>query len=475
MIKNMPDLKKAQVRRKHDVSIIENSLNIPEDMVNIGQNKYYHIVTYGCQANERDTETMNGILEEMGYTYIEDANKADVVLLNTCAVRDNAEQKVFGKVGAIKTLKKTRPDLIFGLCGCMAQEEATVNEILKKYQHIDLVFGTHNINDLPQLLKEALNEQTTIIDVKSEEGDVYENLPTRRDNHYKAWVNVMFGCDKFCTYCIVPYTRGTERSRSLSHILEEVKELKDSGYQEITLLGQNVNAYGKDLDEGNDFAILLEEVAKIGIPRIRFMSSHPWDFTDEMIRVIGQYDNIMPFIHLPVQAGNDDILKIMNRQYTIEQYKELFNKLKEAKVNASFSTDIIVGFPNETEEQFLQTLDIVEYCQFDNAFTFVYSPREGTPAARMDDNVPLEEKKDRLQRLNKVVNKYMQQQNERFDGEIVNVLVDGPSKKDKTVLSGYSQHNKLVNFKGDDSLIGQIIPVKITKVKTWSLEGEVLV
>jgi len=473
MIRNMPDLKKAQVRRKHDVSIIEDSLTIPEDMVSIGKDKYYHIVTYGCQANERDTETMNGILEAMGYTYAADANDADVVLLNTCAIRDNAEQKVFGKVGAIKTLKKTKPDLIFGFCGCMAQEEATVSEILKKYQHIDLVFGTHNINELPQLLKDALNEQTTIIDVKSEEGDVYENLPSRRDNHYKAWVNVMFGCDKFCTYCIVPYTRGTERSRSLKHILEEVQELKDSGYQEITLLGQNVNAYGKDLDEGNDFAILLEEVAKIGINRIRFMSSHPWDFTDEMIRVIGQYDNIMPFIHLPVQAGNDDVLKIMNRQYTIEQYKELFNKLKEAKVNASFSTDIIVGFPNETEEQFLQTLDIVEYCKFDNAYTFVYSPREGTPAARMEDNVPLEEKKERLQRLNKVVNKYMQMQNERFDGEIVNVLVDGPSKKDKSVLSGYSQHNKLVNFKGDESLIGKIIPIKITKVKTWSLEGEV--
>jgi len=474
MIKNMPDLKKAQKRTKDESSIVENSLHIPEDMINTGKDKYYHIVTYGCQANERDTETMNGILELLGYTYIEQAEDADIILLNTCAVRENAEQKVFGKVGAIKSLKKTNPDLIFGLCGCMAQEENTVNEILSKYHHIDLVFGTHNINQLPQLIKEALNEKTTVVDVLSKEGEVYENLPTRRDNKFKAWVNIMYGCDKFCTYCIVPYTRGKERSRLIEAVLEEVNELYKEGYQEITLLGQNVNAYGKDLDVEYDFAYLLEEVAKIGVPRIRFMSSHPWDFTDKMIEVIGKYDNIMPFIHLPVQAGSDEILKIMNRQYTIEQYKELFNKLKNAKINAAFSTDIIVGFPNETEEQFLQTLEIAEYCQFDNAFTFVYSPRKGTPAANMDDNVPLEVKKDRLQRLNKVVNKYMQQGNDRFENQIVQVLVDGPSKKNKEVLSGYSQHNKLVNFVGDTSLIGKIVPVKITNVKTWSLDGELV-
>jgi tRNA-2-methylthio-N6-dimethylallyladenosine synthase len=236
-----------------------------------------------------------------------------------------------------------------------------------------------------------------------------------------------------------------------------------------------VNAYGKDLKDGIDFAYLLEKVAQLGIPRIRFMSSHPWDFTDQMIEVIAKYDNIMPFIHLPVQAGSDEILKLMNRQYTIKQYKELFDKLKKAKVNAAFSTDIIVGFPNETEEQFLQTLDIVDYCKFDNAFTFVYSPRKGTPAAKMDDNIELEVKKERLQRLNKLVNKYMQESNDRFANEIVNVLVDGPSKKNKEIMSGYSQHNKLVNFKADPDLIGKIVPVKITNVKTWSLEGEILV
>lgn len=474
MIKNMPDLKKAQVRKKHDVKVIEDSLEIPSAVANVGIDKTYHIVTYGCQANERDTETMNGILEMLGYKHSDDVNNADLILLNTCAVRENAEQKVFGKVGAVKNLKKTNPDLIFVVCGCMAQEESVVNEILTKYPHIDLVFGTHNINQLPNLLLEAMQEKNTIVDVLSQEGDVFENLPSRRDNKYKAWVNTMYGCDKFCTYCIVPYTRGKERSRLIEHILEEVEELKAQGYQEITLLGQNVNAYGKDSESDVDFAVLLESVAKIGIPRVRFMTSHPWDFTDEMVEVIGKYDNIMPFIHLPVQAGNNDILKIMNRQYTIEEYKELFDKLKKAKPNASFSTDIIVGFPNETEEQFLQTLDIVEYAKYDNAFTFVYSPRKGTPAAKMDDNVPLEVKKERLQRLNKVVNKYMQEQNERFDQQVVKVLVDGPSKKDKSVLSGYSENNKLVNFKGSEDLIGQIVDVKITCVKTWSLEGELV-
>ncbi|WP_423363308.1 tRNA (N6-isopentenyl adenosine(37)-C2)-methylthiotransferase MiaB [Mycoplasma sp. P36-A1] len=474
MIKNMPDLKKAQIRKKHDVQIIEDSISIPNVMQNIGNGKTYNIVTYGCQANERDSETMNGILELMGYTHNDDVMSSDVILLNTCAIRENAEQKVFGKVGAIKTLKKTNPDIIFGVCGCMAQEESVVNEILTKYPHIDLVFGTHNINQLPSLLLEAMQEKTTIVDVLSQEGDVIENMPSRRENPYKAWVNTMYGCDKFCTYCIVPYTRGKERSRLLEHIMVEVNELKESGYQEITLLGQNVNAYGKDLNNGSDFALLLELVAQSGIPRVRFMTSHPWDFTDDMIDVISKYDNIMPFIHLPVQAGSNEVLKIMNRQYTIEEYIKLFDKLKSKKVNASFSTDIIVGFPNETESQFQQTLDIAKHCQFDNAFTFVYSPRKGTPAAKMEDNVPLDKKKERLQRLNKIINKYMHERNERFANQIVEVLVDGPSKKDENVLSGYSEHNKLVNFKGSRDLIGKIIKVKIIQVKTWSLEGEII-
>lgn len=475
MIKNRPNLREAQKRKKSPVKIIDDALYIPDMMVSIGKNKKYHIVTYGCQANERDTETMKGILELMAYTSTDDILEADVVLLNTCAIRENAEQKVFGKVGALKNIKRDKPGLLFGICGCMAQEEQTVEEILQKYPHIDLVFGTHNIHQLPQLLMEAMHASETIIDVVSQEGHVFENLPSKRAHQTKGWVNIMYGCDKFCTYCIVPYTRGKERSRLMENILAEVQELKDLGYQEITLLGQNVNAYGKDLhDQEYDFAHLLGAVAQIGIPRVRFMTSHPWDFTDAMIAVIGQYDNIMPFIHLPVQSGNNDILKIMGRQYTVEEYLTLFDKLNKVKDNVSFSTDIIVGFPNETEAQFQDTLKMVERIQYDNAFTFVYSPRVGTPAARMADNVPSQEKKDRLQRLNAVVNKHMQAKNARFQDQVVQVLVEGTSKKNPDILSGYTEHQKLVNFAGDNDLIGKIVDVKITDVKTWSLGGELV-
>lgn len=475
MIKNMPNLKEAQKRKKSKVRIIEDAFYIPDMMVGIGKGKTYHVITYGCQANERDSETMKGILELLEYTSTDDLLKADIVLLNTCAIRDNAEQKVFGKVGALKTIKREKPNLMFGLCGCMAQEEKTVNEILKKYPHIDLVFGTHNIHELPKLLMEAMHASETIVDVLSQEGHVFENLPSTRAHKTKAWVNIMYGCDKFCTYCIVPYTRGKERSRLMEHILKEAQELKELGYQEITLLGQNVNAYGKDLtDHDYDFALLLEKIAQIGISRVRFMTSHPWDFTDEMINVIGKYDNIMPFIHLPVQSGSNDILKIMGRQYTLDQYLDLYDKLVKVKHDVSFSTDIIVGFPNETEEQFQETLKIAEHVKYDNAFTFVYSPRAGTPASRMEDNVPIQEKKDRLQRLNAVVNKHMQARNMRFQDQIVPVLVEGTSKKNDAVLSGYTPHQKLVNFVGDKALIGQIVDVRVTQVKTWSLDGELV-
>lgn len=474
MIKNMPDLNQAKKRYRDEIKIINDSFYIPSMMENIGKNKKYCIVTYGCQANERDSETMNGIFELLGYEPTKDIYEADVVLLNTCAIRDNAEKKVYGKIGALKNIKRERPDLIFGVCGCMAQEEDTVNEILKKYPQVDIVFGTHNINNLPSLLMEAIHSKETIVDVVSYEGDVYEQLPSRRDNKIKAWVNIMYGCDKFCTYCIVPYTRGQERSRLIDNILEEVNELKEEGYQEITLLGQNVNAYGKDLKAGYDFATLLEKVAQTNISRIRFMTSHPWDFSDEMIEVIAKYDNIMPFIHLPLQSGSNEILKKMNRRYTIEDYKILYDKLKKAKANVSFSTDIIVGFPNETKEQFQKTLDLVEYAKYDNAYTFIFSPRNGTPASKMEDNVPLQEKQERLQQLNDVVNKYMLQQNQRFENEIVEVLVEGNSKKNDEYLSGYTEHNKLINFIGDKNLIGKLVKVKVTKANTWSLKGELI-
>lgn len=469
-----PSLKDARSRGRTEVQHLDDAFEIPADMVGIGKGQTYYIHTYGCQANERDTETLSGILEMMGYTHTDEVKQADVVLLNTCAIRENAEEKVFGKIGYLKNIKKTRPNLIFGVCGCMAQEEVVVNKILEKFPQVDLIFGTHNIHRLPVLLKQAMLEKELVLEVWSKEGDVIENLPSHRANNYKAWVNIMYGCNKFCTYCIVPYTRGKERSRELDEIIEEVEELKNSGYKEITLLGQNVNSYGKDLNNGTDFATLLEAVAKTGIDRIRFTTSHPWDFNADMIDIIAKYDNIMPSIHLPVQSGNDEVLKLMGRRYSKESYLKLFDMIKEKIPDCTITTDIIVGFPNETEEQFQDTLSLYNYCKYDLAYTFIYSPREGTPAAKMEDNVPLSDKEQRLYRLNELVNKYANEANQKYLGQVVKVLVEGPSKKNPDVLSGYTEHNKLINFKGDASMVGQIVDVRVTEAKTWALTGEQL-
>jgi len=467
-----PSLKDARSRGHEETNILDDAFEIPAEMVNIGRGQTYIIETYGCQANERDSEIMSGILEAMGYERAEDVFHADVILMNTCAVRENAEEKVFGRIGHLKTLKRDRPDLIFGVCGCMAQEEVVVNRILEKHPQIDLIFGTHNIHRLPVLLKEAMLDKEKVVEVWSKEGDVIENLPSRREHPYKAWVNIMYGCNKFCTYCIVPYTRGKERSRDHADILAEVSELCDKGYQEITLLGQNVNSYGKDRNDDYNFASLLKDVAETGIPRIRFMTSHPWDFSEEMIDVIAQYDNIMPFIHLPVQSGSTEVLKRMGRRYSREQYLALFDMIKEKMPDVAVTTDVIVGFPNETREQFEETLSLYEHCKFDIAYTFVYSPREGTPAAKIEDNVPLAEKKQRLLELNDRVNYWSRVANGKYQDKIVDVLVDGPSKRNPDILAGYSARNKLVNFTGRKEDIGKIVKVRITKVKTWSLEGE---
>lgn len=468
----LPNLKEAQIRTNQEVEIQHIPFTISEELKQLGNGRTYYLRTYGCQANERDGETIAGILEEMNFTQTQDLERADFILLNTCAVRKNAEDKVLGELGALKRLHRENPELIIGMCGCMAQEEEIIDTVLQKYRHVDLIFGTHNIHNLPKLLYQAMMNKEKTVEVFSKEGDVIENLPVKRFGHHKAWVNIMYGCDKFCTYCIVPYTRGKERSRTLEDVLEEVRTLSEEGYKEVTLLGQNVNSYGKDIHLEGGFARLLEETAKIGIPRIRFTTSHPWDFTDEMIDVIARYENIMPFIHLPVQSGDSAMLKIMGRRYMIEQYKELFDKIKEKIPNCAFSTDIIVGFPNESEEQFQHTLDIVNYCKFDNAFTFIYSPREGTPAANMEDNVPFAQKQERLARLNEVVNHYMRENNEAFLNRIVKVLVDGPSKKNADIYCGYTEENKLVNFINKNALPGDIIDVLITECKTWSLDGE---
>lgn len=470
----MPDLKEAQKRTKQHALIEKSLFNIPPEARNIGLGRKYYLRTYGCQANERDGETIAGILEQMGFEPTASVEEADLILMNTCAIRKNAEDKVLGELGSLKRLRRTNPDLIYGLCGCMAQEEDVVNTLIEKYDHVDLVFGTHNIHRLPYLLYQAMMTKEKTIEVFSKEGEVIENLPVKRFGEHKAWVNIMYGCDKFCTYCIVPYTRGKERSRLVEDILEEIHGLIEEGYKEVTLLGQNVNSYGKDLQIAGGFAYLLEEVAKTGIPRIRFMTSHPWDFSDEMIDVIAKYDNIMPFIHLPVQSGNSEILKIMGRRYSAQEYMTLFNKLKAKVKNAAFSTDIIVGFPNETDEQFKDTLKLVDECQFDNAFTFIYSPRVGTPAAQMEDNIPLEVKEARLQELMEHTDRWSKIKNEAYVGKVVEVLVDGPSKKNPEVLSGHSETNKLVNFKADHVKAGDIVSVLITEAKSWSMSGELV-
>lgn len=467
----LPDMKKAAQRRRTDVLIKDDEYSIPVNIKNIGEGRNYYLRTYGCQANERDGEVMAGIFEDLGYTRTLDTEDADVILLNTCAIREGAEDKVFGEIGSLKRLKRENPDLILGLCGCMAQEEAVVSRILEKYHHVDLVFGTHNIHRLPQLLEQAVMSKSTVIEVYSEEGHVLENLPSKRTGKHKASINIIYGCDKFCTYCIVPYTRGQERSRRQSDILNEIQEVVDEGYKEISLLGQNVNAYGKDLDDGSSFAKLLQAAADTGIERIRFMTSHPWDFSDEMIEVIANNKNVMPSFHLPVQSGNNDMLRLMGRRYTVESYKAIYDALKERIPSCTFTTDIIVGFPNETEEQFQDTLDLFEYCKFDLAYTFIYSPRTGTPAARFEDNISDEVKSDRLARLNKLVTKYAAEGNEKFVDKTVKVLVDGQSKRNENVYSGYTEHNKLVNFTPKHAKIGDIVEVVITEAKSYSLNG----
>ena len=466
----LPSLKEAQKRTRREIVVERALFAIPQQARTLGAGRKYLNHTYGCQANERDSETIAGILDAMGYTACDQEEEADLILLNTCAIRKNAEDKVIGELGALKRLKRQNPDLIFAVCGCMAQEEDMVELMLKKYPQVDLIFGTHNIHRLPQLLMQAAMSHERTVEIFSREGEVIENLPVRRFGSHKAWVNIMYGCDKFCTYCIVPYTRGRERSRDMADILAEIRELKAQGYREVTLLGQNVNAYGKDRG-GSGFAELLRESARTGIDRIRFTTSHPWDFTDEMIEAIASFDNIMPSIHLPVQSGSSEILKLMGRRYTREEYLTLFHKIRQRIPNCAVTTDIIVGFPNETEEQFAMTLSLVDECRFDGAFTFIYSPRQGTPAAAMADNVPIDVKNRRLQQLNDKIAFYAHARNEAYLGKTVRVLVDGPSKKNDQVFSGYSETNKLVNFTAGDVRPGDLVDVEITEIRSWSLNG----
>ena len=467
---HLPDYKEARSRDKRTYNRINFTLDKNIEKKYVG--KKYHVKTYGCQMNEHDSENICAMLEALGFTKTDDYLDADLVILNTCSIRENAHNKAFGMLGRLKHLKNEKKDLLIGLCGCMAQERSVVDEILKDYKFVNFVFGTHNLYELPKIIDKAVEENKQQIEVYSREGDLVEGLPVIRSNSYKAYVNIIYGCDKFCTYCIVPYTRGRERSRKKEDILEEVNELVKDGYKEVTLLGQNVNAYGKDLYEDYNMGDLLEDIAKLDIPRVRFMTSHPWDFTDKMIEVIGKYPNIMPSVHLPVQSGSSKILKLMGRRYTRESYLELFHKIKDTVPGVTISTDIIVGFPGETEEDFLETMSLVEECRFDNAFTFIFSEREGTPACKLEDNTSLKEKEERLQRLNEVVNSIFLEKNKALVGKTLKVLVEGTSEK-KDMYFGYSETNKLINFTSDkDILCGDIVDVEITDAKTWSLDGK---
>ena len=466
---NLPNYIDAKKRNNKDYKTV--NYEVPSEYLNSFSGKTYYLKTYGCQMNEHDSENIAAMIESLGFKRIDDYEDADLVLLNTCSIRENAHNKAFGMLGRLKHIKETKnPSLIIGLCGCMAQEAGVVEEILKDYRFVNFVFGTHNLHELPSILTKAYETGSQTIEVYSKEGDLVEDMPVKRTNSYKAYVNIIYGCDKFCTYCIVPYTRGGQRSRKKEDILKEVRELADDGYKEVTLLGQNVNAYGKDLYDDYGLGELLEDVSKTNIPRVRFMTSHPWDFTDRMIDVIAKYPNIMPSIHLPIQSGSSRILKLMGRRYTKEEYLELFDKIKSKIPGVMVSTDIIVGFPGEEEEDFKETLEIAEYCKYDNAFTFIFSKRENTPACKLKDNTLLSEKEERLQRLNEVVNHYFLENNKKLVGKTVEVLVEGISSK-KNMYYGYSDTNKLINFTGDDLKIGDIVPVEIDSAKTWSLDG----
>lgn len=442
--------------------------------INKGQKKYY-IKTYGCQMNEHDSEKISWILTNMGYNETESIDDADLIIYNTCLVRENAELKVYGNLGALAQLKREKPGLIIAICGCMMQREEIRNVILSKYKHVDIIFGTHNIHKLPQLINNHLQTGKTIVDVLEDKREIVEDIDANRKYSFKAFVNIMFGCNNFCSYCIVPYTRGREVSREPENIINEIKELAKNGCKEVTLLGQNVNSYGKTLNRNYDFVDLLRDINKIdGIERIRFMTSHPKDLSDKLIDAYRTLDKLCEHLHLPVQSGSNRILKEMNRKYTREDYLRLIKKLREAEPNIAITTDIIVGFPGETDEDFNDTLELVKEVEYDSAFTFIYSKREGTRAARMENQVDDKVKHERFQKLTEVLYEISLKKNKQLEGQTLEVLVEEVSKNNPEYLTGRTRTNKLVHFKGDKSLIGTMVNVKIDTAKTFFLEGSLV-
>lgn len=438
-------------------------------------NLKYYIETWGCQMNEEDSEKLSGMLKNIGYSRTEIKEEAGIILFNTCCVRENAENKVFGNLGQLKALKKKNPDLIIGICGCMMQQEGMADKILSTFPYVNIVFGTHNAYKFPEYLNRVKTEGVQIKEIFNKEEEIVEGLPIDRKSDVKAFVTIMYGCNNFCTYCIVPYVRGRERSRKSEDILNEIKELVKAGYKEITLLGQNVNSYGKGLDEDINFAKLLRMINEVeGLERVRFMTSHPKDLTDDVILAIKECDKLCEQIHLPVQSGSNSILKKMNRHYTREYYMDLVNKIKQEIPGVSLTTDIIVGFPGETEEDFLETLELVKEVGYSAAFTFIYSRRNNTPADMMLNQVDDKDKHHRFDRLVKAVNENVIRLNKEFENQVVEVLVEGMSKNDETKYSGRTRNGRLVNFEGENVKIGDLVNVEITRAQPFSLLGKMI-
>ena len=439
----------------------------------LGRPLTFCVVTFGCQMNARDSEKLVGILEKIGYQETEDEH-ADFVIYNTCTVRENANNKVYGRLGYLSNYKKKNPDMMIALCGCMMQEPTVVETIRKKYKFVNLVFGTHNIYKFAELLCNAFESDSTIIDIWKDTDKIVEDLPVKRKFSFKSGVNIMFGCNNFCSYCIVPYVRGRERSREPKDIIREIENLVADGVVEIMLLGQNVNSYGKNLENPVTFAELLREINNIeGLKRIRFMTSHPKDLSDELIEAMKDCDKVCKHFHLPLQSGSSRILKIMNRHYDKEQYLQEVEKLRKAVPDIALTTDIIVGFPGETEEDFLETMDVVKRVRYDSAFTFIYSKRTGTPAATMDDQVPDDVVKDRFDRLLKEVQTISNEKAMMLEGKTMKVLAEEMDGQDDKLITGRLDNNAIVHFPGDASMIGNIYNVKLVECKGFYYMGEI--
>jgi len=464
----------AEMERQKQIALRIRENNDIEKL-KTGKQKRMHVITFGCQQNNSDSEKIMGMLAEMGYARTDIKEQADVIIINTCCVRENAELKLYGNIGALKKLKEKNPSLIIGVCGCMMQQEHAVEMIRKKYRHVDIIFGTHNLYKLPELLERSIDERYTLIDIMNTEGMIIEDIPVLREEKFKAWVTIMYGCNNFCSYCIVPHVRGRERSRKPEDIIREIENLAKDGCKEVTLLGQNVNSYGKDLNMEVDFADIIRMVNEIkGIERIRFMTSHPKDISDKLIHTMRDCKKVCEQLHLPFQAGSDKILKRMNRKYTKEEYLNKVFKAKQEIPGVALSTDVIVGFPGETDEDFEETLDVLRRVEFDQVFMFIYSKRIGTSAAEMEDTSSYEDKHRNFEKLVKLQNGISKKLNDEYMDKTVEVLVEGSSKNDPAKYTGRTRTGKVVNFTGADGIIGKLVNVRINEIHSWFLNGQMV-